>query len=282
MRKALVAYVPVIHSGYISLFERHWDRISEAWIMGSELIEELRDPVAEIRQLNPEMAAKLVRCTNVFKHGFSVDVLTPARAKELSGVSVVTMDDIVCRRFAERYLKGNDIQFDTAFLRWDSSNVKSSSTVAYDRKVPFAEVSGYAREALAEGKKTTSWWREVGAVAFRDGQVLGCEHNTHMPDEHSVFMEGDPRDSIETGTDPGMSSAIHAEAKLVARLGRPILEGASVLLTTFPCVPCAQLLCLAGLKQLYYMSGNAYLHVDQVLKAHGMEIIYVEEPEWTQ
>ena len=275
MKRALVLYVPVIHSGYIRLIERYTESIDTIYVLGQELIDELRDPVAEIRQLDPGLVVELL---NTAFSGLKVVYLDSSNMSDVKASHVVTLNDVVCRRFAERYLKKDRIEFDTCFLRWDSSNVMSSSDIEPDRQVSFNEVRELVEAAVGEGRKTTSWWREVGIVAFRDGKVLGCEHNTHLPDEHSVFMEGDPRDSIKTGTNPGMSSAIHAEQKLVARLGRPVLEGASVLLTTFPCVPCVQMLSMAHIKRLYYMSGNAYLDVDQVLRSFGIEIVYVNPP----
>ena len=278
MRQTLLLDVPDIHAGYIKLFRRYANSASAVAVLGERLIEQFRDPIREIRRLDPMTVARLISCLDCFTLVKEAVVVDSGDDPLLREGRIVTMNDVVCRGFAGWYLQNRDVVFDTTFLRWDSANVMSSSEIEYDRVAEFAEIAAIAQQAIDEGKLTTSSWREVGVVAFRGDTILGTCHNTHLPDEHSVFMEGDPRDYIEAGTNPQLSTAIHAEAKLVAQLGRPKLEGASVFLTTFPCVPCAQLLCEAGVKRLFYMSGNAYLHVDQVLRAFGMEIIYVNPP----
>lgn len=279
MRKILIIDVPVIHAGYLQLFADYANSVSAVLVLGEGIIEQFRDPVREIRRLDPRTAVRIIDRSGFFPSTTPVSVLDSGDDRSLQTGTFVTLDDVICQRFVARCLRGRIVQFDTTFLRWDSGNVTTSSAVAYDRVVKLTDIDGIeaiAERAIAEGNKSTSWWRQVGIVAFRGREILGVAHNTHLPDEQSVFMEGDPRDFIEAGTNSGLSTAIHAEAKLVAQLGRPILDGANVFLTTFPCVPCAQLLVEAGIKRLYYLEGNAYLHVDQTLKDMGMEIIYVQ------
>ena len=64
MKKILVLYVPVIHKGYLDLIERHIESVDAIYVLGQELIDELRDPVAEIRQLDPSLAVEILN--NIF------------------------------------------------------------------------------------------------------------------------------------------------------------------------------------------------------------------------
>jgi len=99
-------------------------------------------------------------------------------------------------------------------------------------------------------------------------------HNCHWPTAHSLYINGDPRSNFNAGEQIEMCTAIHAEASLVARaakIGIP-LNGASVLVTTFPCPGCARLLVEAGIKKLYFIEGYSLLDSLEILKSSGVEV----------
>ena len=47
--------------------------------------------------------------------------------------------------------------------------------------------------------KSSDWWRQVGAIAARDGKILGSAWNHHHPTEYSPYIDGDPRDGFSRG-----------------------------------------------------------------------------------
>lgn len=278
--RTLVCYVPDVNKGYRQLFDRAVEQhgVNSALLISGQLAGVLSG-VLDIRALDDDDMLTLVGALGVFDQ---VELLGADDVSQtLSAVDtfLITRDDIG-RKLVEWYLphRRSVIDWDTSFLRWDKSSVHQATNIQFDHQASPELFEDVMRLARSEADKSSSAWRQVGCVAFRDGQVLGAAHNHHLPTEYSVSMEGDPRDYVEAGQRPDLCTAQHAEATLVARLGRPILEGSEVYCTTFPCVPCAHLLIEAGIKTLYYTEGNAYLHVDQLLKQMGVEIVYVPLP----
>src|SRR5690606_19819827 len=129
------------------------------------------------------------------------------------------------------------------FLRWD----KKSAT---DKKQPTADATTTTQEtarhfmqtATEEGNKSSDWWRQVGAVAVRDGKTLGQTHNIHLPSEQQPYAEGDARAHFHTGDHIELTTAIHAEARLIAEAAATgtSLAGADMFVTDFPCPVCAK------------------------------------------
>jgi dCMP deaminase len=119
--------------------------------------------------------------------------------------------------------------------------------------------------------------QQNGAVVARDGRVLatgyngtpsGMRHCVHSPDEPS---------------DVGCAYAVHAEANAVAFAARHgvSLDGATLYVTTSPCVPCAQLVINAGIVQV--VAGRAYRLLDgaNLLNEAGVKMLYHDEDTQT-
>jgi dCMP deaminase len=105
--------------------------------------------------------------------------------------------------------------------------------------------------------------------------------NEHLPHPLSAYAAGDPRSNFFKGVHLELSTATHAEARLIADAARRGIatQGAVVYVTDFPCPPCAKLLAAAGVSRLYFRTGYAVLDGRDVLEAAGVEIIRVEEPQ---
>jgi dCMP deaminase len=88
---------------------------------------------------------------------------------------------------------------------------------------------------------------------------------------------GDPRSNFNKGVHYEISTAAHAEARLIARAAREGIatEGAVLYVTDFPCPPCAKLIAAAGIAKLYSRRGYAVLDGNDVLEAAGVEIALV-------
>jgi dCMP deaminase len=108
--------------------------------------------------------------------------------------------------------------------------------------------------------------------------VLGAAWNRHHPSEYAPYFGGDPRDAFERGVRADLSTALHAEAAIVAqaaREGTP-LAGADLYTTTFPCPACARLIAEAGFRRCYFAGQYSVLDGEQVLRAAGVELYWVD------
>jgi dCMP deaminase len=132
--------------------------------------------------------------------------------------------------------------------------------------------------ATEAGARSPDWWRQVGAVAVRDGEILDVAHNEHRPTAYTPYVDGDPRNDFQRGVRTDLSTAIHAEALLVARAaatGRS-LAGADLYVSTFPCPPCARLIAESGFRRVYFAGPYAVLDGDAILRSAGVDLIWVD------
>jgi dCMP deaminase len=125
---------------------------------------------------------------------------------------------------------------------------------------------------------SSDWWRRVGALAARDGQVLYVAHNEHGPTEYAPYIDGDPRNEFHRGVRIDLSTAIHAEAKIVADAARDgvSLNGADLYVSTFPCPACARLVAESGFRRCFFAGPYAVLDGDAILRSAGVELIWVD------
>jgi dCMP deaminase len=173
---------------------------------------------------------------------------------------------------------GRRLVLERTFLRWDRSWSEARRPAAYDGVVAGdpASLELMAR-ALGQAARSSDWWRQVGAVAVRDGVVLAEAHNEHRPTEYTPYLDGDPRNDFSRGARADLSTAVHAEAALVARAARDglALSGAELYVSTLPCPACARLVAEAGFVRVYFAAPYAVLDADTVLRAAGVELIWV-------
>ena len=108
--------------------------------------------------------------------------------------------------------------------------------------------------------------------------MLDAAHNEHRPTEYSPYLNGDPRNDFSRGVHMELSTAIHAEALLVGRAARTgvALAGADLYVSTFPCPACARLVAEAGFRRCFFAGPYAVLDGDDVLRAAGVELIWVD------
>jgi deoxycytidylate deaminase len=174
---------------------------------------------------------------------------------------------------------GPTIQWERTFLRWDRSWSLAGRPPDYDGTVSASTVDQtFTRAALDAAGLSSDWWRQVGALAVRDGVVLDVAHNEHRPTEYSPYLNGDPRNDFSRGVRLDLSTAIHAEALLVgraARRGTP-LRGADLYVSTFPCPGCARLVAEAGFRRCFFAGPYAVLDGDDVLRSAGVELVWVD------
>jgi len=281
MSDIVLAYVPVIHKGYLELLKKTetffgvLDREVVAGIQSLERDVRALTAIEAVRALvglvSPYLSVRVVN-KNYLKHTLR------KRASE-GKIRIIMPDEDVSRYVLEEYLSGIEIEFYPVFLRWDMGAVKSREKPLNHRSIS-AEEFGHAlvEAGYKEAERSPDWWRQIGAVLFRDGEVLLSAHNTHMPTEYSNHIDGDPRINFDAGEETETTKASHAERTLFAEaLARGMMvSGTSIYVTTFPCPTCAWFIAKAGIREVYYTEGYSCLEADKILKSYDVDIVHVE------
>jgi dCMP deaminase len=296
LTECVVAYVPVLHEGYRRFLERH-ARDGRLFVVGPDLHVDYRPLAKDIRALPAELAASALSAWGICAE---VAVLDAAGARELAGATPrITMPaEDVSYRLAERFFARCDVRFDTVFLRWDKTRTAQLLRPQPDRTASMEETLADLRPATgnAEGaaalapdaadlalaagsaaELSVDWWRQVGAaIRLASGEVRATT-NVHNPHPLSAYAAGDPRANFHKGVALELSTATHAEARLIAEAARDGVptRGAVLYVTDFPCPPCAKLIAAAGVARLYYREGYAVLDGQDVLQAAGVEVLQV-------
>jgi dCMP deaminase len=282
--QVVVAYVPVVHEGYVRLLERHATG-RRVFVAGPELYADYRPLAKDVRALAPDDAARAIAGLDIAS---SVTVLDTAGAQQLAQASptIVLPAEDVSYRIVEQHFERCAVLYDPVFLRWDKT--KTVQLLATDDipELPAAEVLADLLDgtegldeviAAASGaaRQSVDWWRRVGAaMRLPDGRVIAA-HNEHLPHELSAYAVGDPRSNFYKGVHLELTTAIHAEAQLIAAAAADghATRGAVAYVTDFPCPPCSKLLAAAGISRLYFREGYAVLDGRDVLEAAGVELV---------
>ena len=279
MQKVILAYIPVLHQGYLQLFNKH-PEAEVLYIFGEELIAHFDHlQRKDIRTLLPHKVKLAIENWHIFSEVHIASLQTLKKLTKLNSV-IVMPDEDVCQELAEKYLSGCQIKFDSIFLRWDKKKSLAEAEVPCDQVILADEfVSKIMGLAFAQAQKSPDWWRQIGGVAVRDGKILIAAYNQHVPSPHSVFAFGDPRVNFKKGIHFEISPALHAEATIISEAARRKdlhLTGADLYITTFPCPPCARLVAYSGIQRLFFQEGYSVYDGVDVLRARKVELIKVQ------
>ena len=276
--KQVLLYLPVVHAGHEAFFARHRDA-AEVLLLGTGFKAGFKSLAKDIRALPPDRVAQFLR---VMLPGIAVRVVEPADLPAaLTADTLVLPDEDVTRQLVEEQQLGadRDLVFDKTFLRWDREWSRAERPAAFDGAVqPASLPEPLLRRAEELADRSSDWWRQVGAIAWRDAVVLGAAWNHHCPTEYAPYTDGDPRDGFSRGVRADLSTAIHAEASVVAAAARDgvPLDGADLYVTTFPCPACARLIAESGFRRCYFSGAYSVLDGDAVLRAAGVELLWVD------
>lgn len=274
MSEALLAYVPVLHDGYRRFLEAH-GRGRPLYLIGPALHAELRPLAKDIRALPAELAAAAIGALGICSE---VAVLDEPGAERLaaSGPSLTAPAEDVSYAIVERWFPRCEVRYDTVFLRWDKTRtaamLRPQAPSARAEEPEAAELAAAAEQAA---RGSIDFWRRVGAaIRFSDGSVAAAA-NEHLPHPLAAYAAGDPRANFHKGVALELSTAHHAEARLIAQAAREgrATEGAAMYVTDFPCPPCAKLIAAAGVSRIFFRTGYAVLDGEDVLRAAGVEIL---------
>jgi len=280
MNRIILAYVPVLHQGYRLFFEKHALEVNALYLFGRELIQEFDHLIRkDIRALLPEDVKNAIGGWRLFSEIFIADYRM-IDIYQTYKPTIIMPDEDECHELAEKYLVNCEIIFDSVFLRWDKSKSLAQKQVNYSRVVSFKGLTADMLSIAAkEAKKATNWWRRVGAVIARDGEILLAAYNRQVPSPRIAYYEGDARSFFKKGLYIELTTDLHAEARLISEAAKKegiSLEGADLYITTFPCPFCAKLVAYSGIKRCYFNSGYAMLDGQRILEDQGVEIIYVK------
>jgi dCMP deaminase len=271
---AVVAYVPVLHEGYVRFLASH-ARGRAVHLIGPELHQDFRPLAKDVRAIDATTLAPALRALGIAS---TVDVLDAAGAERLNaaGEDLILPAEDISYSVVERWFPRAQVHYDPVFLRWDKTKtvqlLEPSPARVVTEDAALDDLVGAAED---EAARSVDWWRQVGAaIRFADG-TLAAAHNEHHPHELSPYAAGDPRSNFFKGVHLELSTATHAEARLIADAAREgrATAGATMYVTDFPCPPCAKLIANAGIGRLYYRSGYAVVDGQDVLEAAGVEIL---------
>jgi dCMP deaminase len=279
--KQVLLYLPVVHAGHAAFFARHADA-AEILLLGTGFKAGFKALAKDIRALPPDLVAQFLQ---VMLPGIPVRVVEPADLPAaLTADTLVLPDEDVTRQLAQELnlAQVRDLVFDKTFLRWDREWSQAERPAAFDGAVRPADLPAHLLiRAKDLAGHSSDWWRQVGAIAWRGERILGEAWNRHCPTEYAPYADGDPRDSFSRGVRADLSTAIHAEASVVARAARDgvSLDGADLYVTTFPCPACARLIAESGFRRCYFSGGYSVLDGESVLRAAGVELLWVDAAE---
>ncbi|NTV31309.1 deoxycytidylate deaminase [candidate division WWE3 bacterium] len=278
--KVIVAYIPILHRGYIDLLKCHADA-DQLCIISQELIDQFDYLAKEIRSLTPHMIADALRVIGIIP---SVRVIDEDGLRELAmQASLIVMpDEDVCHQLAHQYFKRNQTIYSAIFLRWDKRRTVTEQEVIPDQVITaeacHVELLGRAQKAAHQ---SSDWWRQVGAVLVSPrGQILITGFNRHLPHPLTPYSDGDPRNALYKAVHVDLTTAIHAEAYVIAMAARDGFrtKGSHLYVSTFPCPACAKLIGCSGIRTMYYADGYAMLDGQTILKHFGVRIVHVIVP----
>lgn len=272
--KTIIAYIPVLHQGYVDFFKKN--KVDQILVMGRSITDQFRPLQKDIRALDPELLISSIKALKLAK---KVAVVEKDDLEKIEEKELIMPDEIVSRTIAGRYFINKKVKFGNVFLRWDSKKSLASVEVDLDQKITKASLhKKFINQAKKEASKSADWWRHVGAVIAQDGKIILVAHNTHLPSEQQPYIDGDPRADFHKGEYIDKSTALHAEAGLIAQAAKKgiSLEGTNLYVTTFPCPNCAKLIANSGIKKVYFDQGYSMVDGERVMKEAGVELIRVK------
>lgn len=121
------------------------------------------------------------------------------------------------------------------------------------------------------GKRSTCLRRQVGSVVVMNRRVLATGYNGALPGLEHCSVMGCLREknNIPSGERHELCRGLHSEQNCIiqAAIHGIKLNGATMYVTTWPCVICAKMIIAVGLKKLIYDNPPANPYKDDLAAA---------------
>lgn len=273
--KTLLLNIPVLHQGYISLFDKVASTVDRLAIIDSDIINDFPELAREVRAVKPALIKQIIDSTALFKE---VVLVNKKQIRGLTTDDLLMADEDISDQLIKKY-SFKKVKKVSPFLRWDTKNVQTVNEVSPDRTISKKKFDQeMIRAAEHEANRSSDWYRQVGAVVVKNGTKILQSFNQRQPTAHSPYIDGDPRNFLPIGSKTELRTTLHAEQAVIVEAAKKgiSLDGASIYVTTFPCPDCAQLIAHSGIKKCYYSSGYSSLDGERELKAFGVEVILVQ------
>lgn len=158
-------------------------------------------------------------------------------------------------------------------------------------------VNLYMRIAETVAETSSAIRSKVGAVAVKDHRILSIGYNGTLPGasnecEYREYLAGSNWVSFDVAKgiwdDPDTQAhyrlvtkpeVMHAEANCLLKMARDgeAAAGADIFLTLSPCVECAKMMKVAGIKKVWYREAYRNTEGIEFLKAQNIKIEQVKE-----
>ncbi|MST04150.1 MAG: hypothetical protein EXS49_01100 [Candidatus Pacebacteria bacterium] len=264
MAKLFIANIPVWHRGLVLFFESLSlkDRVI---VIGREIAQGIGGEYEDERRLPDEECVRVAK-----RHLWStITLLTLKNIKKIrSGpeLEIVATDDEVTKRVVETIFPNAKATWAKLFKEDGPPNSKAKTTL-YDETSSSEYHWQWMRVAEKEAKKSPLVDLHSGAVLVSaTGEPIGKTGIRHLPNEFEPFLFEDGRLSI-----------IHPVMLLIALSGRngKSLLGSTLFSIDFPCMACAKIIAIAGIKQVIVEEGNKPRSAE-ILRAYKVKIIKLE------
>ena len=119
--------------------------------------------------------------------------------------------------------------------------------------------------AIFAAKRSTCIKRQIGCVAVKDGHVVATGYNGSISGTEHCTIASCYRlkNQIPSGEKLDMCYAVHAEQNVICQAAShgTNIQGATIYITTNPCITCLKLLAQVGVRNIIVLERN-YLHTD--------------------
>ncbi|MBP7057111.1 hypothetical protein KBB08_01320 [Candidatus Gracilibacteria bacterium] len=263
----------IFHKGYLAIIQKYPE--AELAILDDDLANELYVLESDLRKL-PSVAMQSLLAT----FGRPVLIVNKDNLSVLQNAdALVVISDDITDEFKKRYLADHpQVTTESGFFYHETKNVFSADDAQVEANKNYTDLDReFMKLALAETAQSGCFWRQVGSVLVKNGELVLSSCNQMMPNKDECYRIGCVRDKIKPGEQPEICSAIHSEANLIARAARDGvgLAGTAIYVTVFPCPPCAKLIAASGIKKCFYAGGWSNFDGETVLKSQGVELIKI-------
>lgn len=271
--------MPVVHNGYIDFIESCIP-IDTIFLVSKEVLGFFNNTMANTleRDLRALPASKIKHILQDLEICKNVKILKHDNL-DLFDQILVPRDEIVEELLKQMY-PGRVFETKDIFLRWNWQATQYQNPVMPNLTISTSQFDkDFMTKAIILSKKSSDWWRQIGAIIVTSNGECIEAFNHHLPNKESVNVNGDPRSNFNAGESIEISTAIHGEASAIANAAkRGIgLDGAKIYVTTFPCPVCARLILESGIKKVYYRNGYSRLDAIELFKNNDVEVIHVSE-----